>query len=151
MENSTQALKISIIIQWFLIICAVVFGFYEEKHLPDVLKNYIIDQDSKSLSPSMMVVMSSGILLVIVLSITSIGIYRLKSWARTPYVACSILIAVVFVFMGVTVSLPIKGTLEYMANAMVGFTIALLYFSPARVNFDCSNQSLKDNRCKLRS
>lgn len=64
MENSTRALKISIIVQWILIAAAVGFGLYEERRLPEVLRSYIIEQDSKPLSQGEMIVMGSCLLLI---------------------------------------------------------------------------------------
>lgn len=146
MENSTRALKISIIVQWILIATAVGFGLYEERHLPEVLRSYIIEQDSKPLSQGEMIVMGSGLLLITGLIISSVGIYLLKSWARTPYVVCSVLVAFLFLFLGPTVTPPIEGTLQYVANAVEGFIVALLYFSSIRVNFESSNESLRVGR-----
>lgn len=143
MENSTRALRISIIIQWVLIVAAVVFGLYEEEHLPEMLRSYIVEQDSKPLAPGETMVAGSGLFLIIGLLISSVGLYRLKSWARTPYVACSVLGAVLFLLLGPTVTPPIEGTLQYIANAVEGFTIALLYFSSTRVNFDSTGQNAR--------
>ena len=146
MNSATRALKISIIIQWILIAAAVVFGLYEERRLPEMLRSYVIEQDSKPLSSGEMIVMGSGLLLMVGLIISSVGLYRLKSWARTPYVACSVLGAILFLLLGPTVTPPIEGTLQYIANAVEGFTIALLFFSATRVNFESSNQNAREGR-----
>lgn len=136
MENSKRALRISIVVQWVLIVAAIAIGFYEERYLPDALRNYTIDQANKPISQTEIVVLVLTIPLLIGGIISSVGIYRLKSWARTPYVACSILIAVIILFLGPAVTRPIEGTLEYLANAVEGFSIALMYFSSARESFE---------------
>jgi len=146
MDNSVRALKISIIVQWVLIAAAVVIGLFEEHSLPEALRSYIVEQDNKPLSQSEMILFGTGLFLVLGLIISSIGIYFLKTWARTLYVVCSVLGAVAFLFFGPVVTPPIEGTLQYMANALEGFTIALLFFSSARVNFESSNQSLREGR-----
>jgi len=138
MINSNRALRISIVVQWILIAAAVFFGFYEEGNLPEALRSYISEQDNKSISLTEMVVLGSSAILLIGLIISSVGIYRLKSWARTPYVACSLLITFVFLFLGPVVTPPIEGTLQYLANGIEGFAIALMYFSSARENFESS-------------
>ena len=136
MDNSVRALKISIIAQWILIAAAVVIGLFEERILPEALRSYLGEQDNKALSQSEMILFAVVLFLVLGLIISSIGIYRLKTWARTPYVACSVLGAVLLLFAGPTVTPPISGTLQYLANALEGFSIALLYFSSTRVNFE---------------
>ncbi len=136
MINSNRALRISIVVQWILIVGAVVFGFYEEGNLPEALRSYISEQDNKSFSLTEIVTLGSSTILLIGLIISSIGVYRLKSWARTPYVACSLLITFVFLFLGPVVTPPIEGTLQYLANGIEGFAIALMYFSSAHESFD---------------
>lgn len=136
MENSKRALRISIVVQWTLIAAAVAIGFYEEGNLPEALRSYIIDQTNKPISQTEIVVLVLTIPLLIGGIISSVGIYRLKSWARTPYVTCSILITFIFLFLGPAVTPPIEGTLEYLANAVEGFSIALMYFSSARESFE---------------
>ncbi len=90
--------------------------------------------------------MVSGVLLLIGLLISSVGIYRLKSWARSAYVACSVLGGVLFLFMGKTITPPIEGTFAYLANAAEGFIIALLYFSAARGSYENSNLNAREGR-----
>jgi hypothetical protein len=138
MENSRRALKASIVVQWILIAAAVVFGFYEEGNLPETLRSYISEQDNMPITRTEIVVLCLAIPLLIGEIISSVGIYRLKSWARTPYVACSVLITFVFLFLGPVVTPPIEGTLQYLANAIEGFVIALMYFSAVRESFESS-------------
>ena len=146
LDNSIRALRISIIVQWVLIVAAIVFGIYEERYLPAVLRSYLNEQDSKPLSSGEIVVLGSALFFVLGLIVTSIGLYRLKRWARTAYVVCSVFGTVLFLFMGPSVTPPIEGTIEYVANATEGFTIALLYFSSAREYFENSNQPLREGR-----
>jgi len=145
-DHSTRALKISIIVQWFLIVVGVIVGLYEERYLPEILRTYINAEDSKDLSSGEIVAMGSGVIFLLGLIISSIGLYRLKQWARTVYVACSVLGTALFLFMGASVTPPIQGTFEYLANATEGFTIALLYFSTARINFVRPNQNAREGR-----
>jgi magnesium-transporting ATPase (P-type) len=141
MKNSRRALRVSIVMQWVLIVTAVVIGFYEEGNLPEALRRYIIEQDNKPISLTEMIVLGSSALLLIGLMISSVGIYRLKSWSRTPYVICSVLITFVFLFLGPVVTPPIEGTFQYLANAIEGFAIALMYFSSVRESFECSTSN----------
>ena len=135
MDKTIRSLRISIIIQWILIVAGVLIGLYEERYLPEVLRNYIIEQEKKPLSMSDTIVLVSGMFLLIGLLISSVGIYRLKSWVRSSYVACSVLGGVLFLFMGKTITPPIAGTFEYLANVAEGFIIALLFFSSARESY----------------
>jgi len=140
MDNSIRALRISIIVQWLLIAASIGAGFYEERNLPEVLRNYLIEQAGKTLSPGELVVLFIGVSLAIGLITSSIGIYRLQPpRARTVYVVCSVG-AILFLFMGPVITSPIEGTFKYIGDAADGFTIALLYFSPARVKFESSSQ-----------
>jgi hypothetical protein len=145
-DNSTRTMRISIIVQWILIVTAVVIGIYEERFLPDILRNYINEQDDKALSSLEIVALGSALFLLLGIIISSIGLYRLKRWARTAYVACAVLGTALFLFMGPSVTPPIQGTIEYLANATEGFTIALLYFSAARKNFESSNENAREGR-----
>lgn len=145
-DNSTRSLRIAIVVQWILLLASVSVGLFEERYLPELLKNYINEQDSKTLSSGQMVVMGSALLLLLTVIISSISLFLLKPWARGAYVACSVLGAVLFLFMGPTVMPPIGGTLHSLVNATEGFIIALLYFSSARINFDNSNQNAREGR-----
>ena len=99
MVNSKRALRVSIVAQWISIAAAVAIGFYEERNLPKALKSYIIEQDNKPVSQTDIVVLGLLIFLLIGGIISSVGIYRLKSWARTPYVTCSVFLTFVFLFL----------------------------------------------------
>ena len=145
-DKPSRALRISIIAQWFLIVVGVIVGLYEERYLPEILRTYVNADDSKALSSVEIVAMSSGAFLLLGFIISSIGLYRLKQWARTVYVACAVLGTALFLFMGPSVTPPIQGTIEYLANATEGFTIALLYFSTARNNFASSNLNAREGR-----
>jgi hypothetical protein len=142
MDNSNRALRISIVTQWILIIAGVVIGLYEDGHLPEPLRSYIVAQDNEPVSQSEMIVMGSSILFLIGLMISSVGVYRVKSWARTPYVVCTVLISLLLLSWRPVITPPIQGTIEYLANAIEGFIIALMYFSSAREVF---NNSLSEN------
>jgi hypothetical protein len=139
MDNSIRALRISIIVQWLLIAASIAAGMYEERNLPEVLRNYLNEQAGKTLSPGELAVLFIGVSLAIGLITSSIGIYRFIPRARTVYVVCSVG-AILFLFMGPVITSPIEGTFKYLGDAADGFTIALLYFSPARVKFERSSQ-----------
>ncbi len=145
-DNPTRALRISVIVQWFLIVVGVIVGLYEERFLPEILRTYINADDSKALSSGEIVVMGSAFFLLLGLIISSIGLYRLKPWSRNAYVACAVLATATFLFMGPSVTPPIQGTIEYLATATEGFTIALLYFSSARKNFQSPNLNAREGR-----
>ncbi len=139
MDKSIRALRISIMVQWLFIAASIAAGMYEERNLPEVLRTYLSEQASKTLSPGELVVLFLGVSLAIGLITSSIGIYRLIRRARTVYVVCSVG-AILFLFMGPVIKSPIEGTLQYISDAAEGFTIAMLYFSPARLKFETSNQ-----------
>lgn len=68
--------------------------------------------------------------------VASVGVYKLKTWARNPYVVLCILDAVVFSLLGPMVETPIAGGLAYLGNISIGITIGLLLISPARRAFE---------------
>jgi len=137
-------LKVAIVTQWFLIVAGAVVGLVEERFLPELLRIYIHQQDTRSLTPSKIVFLSLGFLSVLGLLVASFGIYRLRPWARTPYVACLFIFALVFLFLGPVISGSIEGILEYFANGLLGFTVAMLYFSEVRTHFEAtSNPALQ--------
>lgn len=145
-DKATWALRISIIVQWGLIVVAVAIGLFEERYFTGFLKNYANEQASKSSSSSEAIVMGAGLILFIIVFISSIGIYRLKPWARTAYVTCSLLGFVLFMFMEPSVTPPIGGAFQDLATATEGFTIALLYLSTAREHFESSNLNAREGR-----
>lgn len=132
--------------QWLLIVVGVIAGLYEERYLPEMLRTYVNAEDSKALSSFEIVAMSSGVILLLGLIISSIGVYRLKQWGRNMYIACAVLGTALILFMGPSVTPPLQGTFEFLANAAEGFTIALLYLSTASEHFKRSNQNAREGR-----
>ncbi len=140
MDNSIRALRIAVIAQWVLIAASIAAGMYEERSLPEVLRNYLTEQGSKTATPGQIGVLFLGVILSIGLITSSIGIYRFIPRARTVYLVCSVA-SITFLFMGPSITSPVEGALKYVGDAADGFTIAMLYFSPARAKFERPSQT----------
>ncbi len=140
--DAVRVLKSAIVAQWLLIVAGAVVGLVEERFLPELLRIYIPQQDRRSLTHSELVSLSVGLFLILGLLIASLGIFRLRPWAGTLYVACLFIGALVSLFLGPVITSPIEGMLEYFANGLLGFTVAMLYFSNAHTYFESTSNPL---------
>ena len=134
--DSTKALKITIIAQWFFIFSSAVVSMYEESFLPVALQEYLnaeVEQDLTSLES---IGFSISFLLVMLALFTSVAIYRLRPWARTPYTIIMLIIVFSYLFIGPNIVPPISAGLEYFADLAIGFTLSLLYYSQVSSAFE---------------
>lgn len=135
--NTEKLIRISIVIQWVLIILSIIIYFIEERHLQPLLKEYLLLKDNAEQSNVEFIGMFLGVVALIAYFIASIGILKFKRWSRSLYLWSNILgILFIPLFLGVTIMTPFSYVFDEGATLFIGITIAFLYFSEAKEHFN---------------
>jgi len=138
--DKTKLLKLSITLQWFLIIAilAVIHPF-DTQRMPDQLKEYVLKMTTTPSTPLGHLAMISASLIVLIGIIGGIGVLLMKPWGRRLYTLAVLLTPPIALTMGVRIWGPVESMVYDMLIPMEGFTVALLYFSQASDAFNQKN------------
>jgi hypothetical protein len=138
--NSDKLIRISIIIQWALIILAMIIAFIEESYLPPLLKEYypyyhLNDSNEQSRLEFIGIVL--WLVAIIAYFIASIGVFKFKIWSRSLYFWSIVLILLTIPFRGgFRIWTPFSYLCDEGATIFIGITIAFLYFSESKEHFN---------------
>ena len=72
---------------------------------------------------------------VVVLFAVQVGLFCFRRWARTGFVALTLLLVVTVPFLGLSIYLPLDAAITELISISDGLIIALAYFSPLRREF----------------
>ena len=137
--DTIKTLRLTIIMQWFFIIVGSTIGIYEEQYLPVELLNYINAEAEAEFTNFELAIFSISVLMILALLYTSVGVYRLRPWARKPYTIIIFSIVIAYLFIGVEIITPISASLDYFGTLTMGVTLGILYFSDSSSNFDTTS------------
>ncbi len=130
-----KILKVTIILQWLFIILSVISGFIEESYLPKLLLKWVEEDDLNIENNFILLPMLLLLILFFLYIISSIGVFRLKQWAKKPYTLSNIMLGVIIISFGSGVYTPLAVAFDYYSTLSIGFTMALIYYTPAKNEF----------------
>jgi hypothetical protein len=139
--NNKRLFKILIIAQWIAIIAAIVMGLIEERSLPDTLRAYVLEAESRELSSSEKIAYSFGTFLLVAYFISTIGLLRFKNWARWLYLGVNAAGLTAALFFGPQIITPVSGVLSDLSMALIGLTIGVVFVPEVRKEFGKTNGS----------
>ena len=137
--GAEKAIKYAIIVQWSLLVLALITGMIEESYLPDNMKWWLRRNESDEFSNWDAIRLLISLAFYTGYAIISAGVYFSKSWSRKPYAILSGITALVILMHNPSFT-PVANTLEYCAYLAVGFNLALLYFSSLKFRFEYSTR-----------
>jgi hypothetical protein len=149
---SRKWFRFSLLLGWVVCPAGVVAFFVEKASLPPELRAYLDSGVNEPFTGRDFLVILLVLLLLAVAVVNTVGLYRFRPWARTLYLwswpvgyAISLL-----PFWEPTVTPPVAHTLFTLGNALSGFVLALIFFSPVARFFERrppkSEEVLKDGR-----
>lgn len=130
--DTTQLIKKLVIIEVLLFVAVIISSLYLGDYLPELLQNYVLVSSSSELSTMQMVMYSLLAIVLVVYSISIIGLLLTKQWAKKAYIIISIVGFMLLPFMGPTVMHGVTATLHDSGNFMTGFVMTLLIFTPSQ-------------------
>jgi hypothetical protein len=135
---SKTLLRALIVTEYVLIIVAIVVGLATESLLPDPLRTFVEEEANAELTNDDIAMLIIGLPLIILLIVSSIGLFMLWPPARILYligVASGLILMPVF---GPYVESGWGTAFEDAASIISGVILALVYFSPLKRYFDAS-------------
>ena len=129
--KSNKILIASVVLQWLLLIASVIAGLLEQSRLTGIFAECRNAINAHHFTPYQIAILLFGGVLVIVNLIASVGLCRLKRWARTLYIWSYIAGTItVLVFFEPDIITPVSNIISEWGTIFVGITISLMYWSP---------------------
>lgn len=121
--------------QWLLAFLSIVIFQLEAKDLPFLLQEYAAQRDLAPAGPGEQLIGWYALAWTVGSVVASVGVFRLRRWARLLFLAMAALGCVLQAFLEPSVTTAWSATAETAAQVVVGVTIGVLYFSPVRGHF----------------
>jgi hypothetical protein len=133
--DDKRILRRAIVAQWFLVVWALTVGLMEESKLPVTLQLYLALDKNAGLKPENLFFVIAGTILLAGYIAASISLFLFRWWARGLYLWTTVLTPLLMLLLGPIISTPLATVLKAYSVILVGFTVGLLYFSPAKESF----------------
>jgi hypothetical protein len=135
---SRKWFRFLLLLGWVICLGGLIVSYVEEPSLPPALREYLDSDVNEPLTSWDFVVFFLLLSLLIVGVVNTVGLYRFKPWARkltlwgfvAGYAVTPIL------FREPAVITPLAETFFTLGNALSGFILALIYFSPVARHFE---------------
>ena len=134
--NSEKLIRISIIIQLVLLLLSMIIGLFEGHHLPPLLNEYLSLKENAELSSVQSIALIFGVIALLGYFIACIGVFKFKIWSRSLYLWSNVLGLLSLPFWGITIMTPFSYLCDEGATVLIGITIAFLYFSESKEQFE---------------
>ncbi len=134
--TEVKVLKIVIILQLIILpLISIILSVFEEELIPEMVLEWQ-EQAYVELYSSFPIQIFAGITLLS-LVISAVGLFFVRRWARNFYAISYLLLGPIMYFLAPPeVITPIFGVMNYLTFILIGFTIGLIYYSPAKSKFE---------------
>lgn len=117
-------------------IIGVVAGTTLTDTLPTILQEYLIQVDNKAISDSTAImVFIVAISILILLIVSTIGLWKFKNWARSIYIVATVAYLPLYPALGPVVMNPWEAMFGDITLILEGILIAMMFFSPIHEKF----------------
>jgi hypothetical protein len=127
---SKRSLRILIIAQLVLIVLSIVVAFTSESSLPEPLRAYEQARSDVDMTIRHWVLLGTGVLLIVGLLVSSIGLMVFWRPARPLYLATNIAMIAWTPFAGPYVTAGWVQAIDGVSLITIGVVLALIYWSP---------------------
>ena len=132
----TSLFRIVLISSLVAAIVGIVAGINLTDTLPVVLQNYLIQIENEEMSGlEAIITIIALVALLIILPISTIGLWKFKSWARTLFVTLSIITIPFYPILGPVVMNSWEAVFNDLAVLLEGVLIAMMFFGPISEKF----------------
>lgn len=129
MLDPKQALRAAVVAEWVMTMLSVVLSDVLQNSLPEPLSHW--SQHTIEIEyPVFKNIFLFFSISVLILSITaSVGLFKLKMWARSLYLTTVLIGYLLTFFLGPTIEPAITSTISDLSDLLSGIIIGLAFFS----------------------
>ena len=130
MARNVKLLKILVIVFWFIFALSFALSLLEDPSAAEAADRL----GMKFVGESVLAVLTLITLIVTILA--TIGLYRLKGYARPLFLVANALLLLILLTMGYTVDNPLLATLNAISGLISGAIILLIYLDDSKGLFE---------------
>jgi hypothetical protein len=130
--SSRGLLRTLIVAEFVLGIVSIVVSLLTESSLPEPLQTYLAEEAEADITTRDIVMLATGIPLLILLLVSSIGLFSFWRPARILYVITTVVGLLGMPFFGPYVDSGWGAMFEEAAIIISGMILAMIYFSPVK-------------------
>ncbi|WP_217519020.1 hypothetical protein [Vibrio metschnikovii] len=117
-------------------IVGIIAGFSLSETLPPILQEYLLQAEKKEVSNFEMVfLLVASLALLVLLPVSTVGLWKFKRWARTLYIVISIVFIPLSIFFGPIVMNSWEAMFNEIAILLEGILIAMMFMGPISEKF----------------
>ncbi|EKO3678168.1 hypothetical protein MRO13_16110 [Vibrio metschnikovii] len=117
-------------------IVGIIAGFSLSETLPPILQEYLLQAEKKEVSNFEMVfLLVASLALLVLLPVSTVGLWKFKRWARTLYIVISIVFIPLSIFVGPIVMNSWEAMFNEIAILLEGILIAMMFMGPISEKF----------------
>jgi hypothetical protein len=125
-----------VVLNWLLLIIAVIVSFATESFLPAELRDYLDARGNAPLTEGEIVLASVGGLFLIFVIVLSVGLFRFRRWAKRLLPLSYIIGLLLLPAAGANVETGWASLMFYLCSLVDGVILAVVYFSPLKEEFE---------------
>ena len=131
MLSPKHALRIAVVVEWVLIILAVVLSEFFRDALPEPLLLWLQQHAEENRSLAGFVAIFAMLPAFVLSIVASVGLFMFKTWARWLYLFSYVIGFIGMVFLGPTVEHAFANMIADVSAVLSGIVIGIAFFSTA--------------------
>ncbi|EHH2475251.1 hypothetical protein J7X08_004413 [Vibrio vulnificus] len=141
--SSTSLFRFVLISGLIFVIIGVVAGISLSDTLPTILQDYLAQVENKDMSRGKAILMLLAMLVVLLLlPISTFGLWKFKSWARTLYVVITVAFIPFYPVFGPVVMNGWEAMFSDIALILEGMLLAMMFTGEVSQKFGASKTSV---------
>ena len=127
--DTTKLIKRLVIVEMLLFLLVIVFSFFREMLLPELLQEYLVDQMAARSASALLttVFVLSGFMIAYIVSL--VGLLCSKVWAKKLYAFSVVIACFIPLFFGPVVQHGVSVVLGDLLSMVTGAVLSLLFFT----------------------
>lgn len=137
---SVKQFRLFLTLSWSLNILSIIIWLWTDQFLPPLLQEYLSRQDSQEITATDIILTIVGLLLLLSVVISYIGLYLWKDWARHLFLITTIigyLMALIDTAPSVMSSWAFY--INDLATLFTGMVLAIIYYNEIRQRFTATS------------
>ncbi len=98
--------------------------------LPLILQEYLTQVENEDMSTNIAILLSVSLSVLILLIISTIGLWKFKNWARVIYITLVVIFFPFYLINGAIVMNPLEAMFNDISFILEGILISLMFFNP---------------------
>jgi hypothetical protein len=131
-----QNFRKMLVLDWLLLIAAVIVSFTTESLLPAELRSYLEARRNAPMTGGDIVFAAVGLGLLIFAVVLSVGLFRFRRWAKQLLPPSYVIGLTLLPALGAHVETGWATLMFYLCSLADGVILAVVYFSPLKEEFE---------------